>query len=134
MTFGCYLHVRHPDLAASFCGDAHIALGLLVDVPVVAGDGIKRGSRRMAARSGSVAGATKLSTAIFYANLNETSIGLFLPLFLMPHATPESFAKPPHRHEPRPLPVVPLGGGPCRWFHVPGYYIHGLRQAQSSHK
>ena len=59
-----------------------IALGLLVDVPVVAGDGIKReldgGKSRLI---GSWLGPTKLSRAMLYATI--TNIVAYLPLLLL---------------------------------------------------
>src|SRR5260370_41108006 len=49
-----------------------IALGLLVDVPVVAGDGIKRGlAERLPRRIAACLGPTRLAPAIFYASLTN---------------------------------------------------------------
>src|SRR6267142_4339695 len=65
-----------------------IALGLLVDVPVVAGDGIKRelaeGSPRKIA---SWLGPTKLATTIFYATI--TNIIAYLPFLMLTGNTGE---------------------------------------------
>src|SRR5882762_1349434 len=59
-----------------------IALGLLVDVPVVAGDGIKRGlAQGLPRRVAAWLGPTKLATAIFYATL--TNIIAYLPFLLL---------------------------------------------------
>ncbi len=80
MTFGVS-YMLGIDLQQVSVATLIIALGLLVDVPVVAGDGIKRGlaaglSRDIAAWLG----PTKLATAIFFATL--TNIIAYLP-FLM---------------------------------------------------
>src|SRR5260370_36157235 len=68
-----------------------IALGLLVDVPVVAGDGIKRGLAEGLPRGVAAwLGPTKLATAIFYATL--TNIIAYLP-FLMLRGNTGEFLK-----------------------------------------
>src|SRR5882757_7480627 len=81
MTFGV-TYMLGIDLQQVSVATLIIALGLLVDVPVVAGDGIKRGladglPRRVAAWLG----PTKLATAIFYATL--TNIIAYLPFLLL---------------------------------------------------
>jgi multidrug efflux pump len=81
MTFGV-AYVLGIDLQQVSVATLIIALGLLVDVPVVAGDGIKRAladgqPRRIAAWLG----PTKLATAIFYATL--TNIIAYLPFLML---------------------------------------------------
>src|SRR5712664_1187998 len=81
MTFGVS-YMLGIDLQQVSVATLIIALGLLVDVPVVAGDGIKRGladglSRQVAAWLG----PTRLATAIFYATL--TNIIAYLPFLLL---------------------------------------------------
>jgi multidrug efflux pump subunit AcrB len=81
MTFGVS-YMLGIDLQQVSVATLIIALGLLVDVPVVAGDGIKRGladglPRQIAAWLG----PTKLATAIFFATLtNIIAYGPFLML------------------------------------------------------
>jgi multidrug efflux pump subunit AcrB len=81
MTFGVS-YMLGIDLQQVSVATLIIALGLLVDVPVVSGDGIKRGladglPRQVAAWLG----PTKLATAIFYATLtNIIAYGPFLML------------------------------------------------------
>jgi multidrug efflux pump subunit AcrB len=59
-----------------------IALGLLVDVPVVSGDGIKRGlADGLPRRVASWLGPTKLSTAIFFATI--TNVIAYLPFLML---------------------------------------------------
>src|SRR6202165_818266 len=81
MTFGI-VYVLGIDLQQVSIATLIIALGLLVDVPVVAGDGIKRelaeGSPRKIA---SWLGPTKLATAIFYATI--TNIIAYLPFLML---------------------------------------------------
>ena len=68
-----------------------IALGLLVDVPVVAGDGIKRGlAEGLPRQIAAWVGPTRLATAIFFATL--TNIIAYLP-FLMLHGNTGEFLK-----------------------------------------
>jgi multidrug efflux pump len=81
MTFGVS-YMLGIDLQQVSVATLIIALGLLVDVPVVAGDGIKRGladglPRQIAAWLG----PTKLATAIFYATL--TNIIAYVPFLLL---------------------------------------------------
>src|SRR6266851_2568154 len=119
MTFGVS-YMLGIDLQQVSVATLIIALGLLVDVPVVAGDGIKRGlaaglSRRVAAWLG----PTKLATAIFYATL--TNIIAYLP-FLMLNGNTGAFLKS--------LPIVMTTALLCALVvamtFVPllGYYIH----------
>src|SRR6266446_3527906 len=87
MTFGVS-YMLGIDLQQVSVATLIIALGLLVDVPVVAGDGIKRGladglPRRVAAWLG----PTKLATAIFYATL--TNIIAYLPFLMLSGNTGE---------------------------------------------
>src|SRR5579864_2070487 len=81
MTFGV-TYMLGIDLQQVSVATLIIALGLLVDVPVVAGDGIKRhlaeGFPRLVA---AWLGPTKLATAIFYATL--TNIIAYLPFLLL---------------------------------------------------
>src|SRR5712672_1899861 len=81
MTFGVS-YMLGIDLQQVSVATLIIALGLLVDVPVVAGDGIKRGladglSRQVAAWLG----PTKLATAIFFATLTNTIA--YVPFLLL---------------------------------------------------
>src|SRR5258708_21046690 len=81
MTFGvsCMLG---SDLQQVSVATLIIALGRLVDVPVVAGDGIKRGlAEGLPRRVAAWLGPTKLATAIFYATL--TNIIACLPFLLL---------------------------------------------------
>src|SRR4029077_14685850 len=87
MTFGI-VYVLGIDLQQVSIATLIIALGLLVDVPVVAGDGIKRelaeGSPRKIA---SCLGPTKLVIAIFYATI--TNIIAYLPFLMLTGNTGE---------------------------------------------
>jgi multidrug efflux pump subunit AcrB len=81
MTFGV-VYMLGIDLQQVSVATLIIALGLLVDVPVVSGDGIKRGladglPRRVAAWLG----PTKLATAIFFATI--TNVIAYLPFLLL---------------------------------------------------
>jgi len=91
-----YVHAGYR-LAASFGGNAHHRLGLLVDVPVVAGDGIKRGlAEGLPRRVAAWLGPTKLARAIFYATLTNI-IAIFLFFAQRQHwRVPQ---KPPYRHD-----------------------------------
>src|SRR5712672_1787972 len=90
MTFGVS-YMLGIDLQQVSVATLIIALGLLVDVPVVAGDGIKRGLAEGLPRSiAAWLGPTKLATAIFYATL--TNIIAYLP-FLMLSGNPGEFLK-----------------------------------------
>jgi multidrug efflux pump subunit AcrB len=81
MTFGL-MHLLRIDLQQVSIASLIIALGLLVDDPVVASDAIKRelagGKKR---RLAAWLGPTKLAQAIFYATL--TNIVAYLPLLLV---------------------------------------------------
>src|SRR5437660_8841214 len=71
MTFGVS-YMLGIDLQQVSVATLIIALGLLVDVPVVAGDGIKRGlAEGLPRRVAAWLGPTKLATAIFYATLTN---------------------------------------------------------------
>src|SRR6266478_806575 len=81
MTFGV-TYMLGIDLQQVSVATLIIALGLLVDVPVVAGDGIKRGlAEGLQRRVAAWLGPTKLATAIFYATL--TNIIAYLPFLLL---------------------------------------------------
>src|SRR6266853_1430429 len=81
MTFGVS-YILGIDLQQVSVATLIIALGLLVDVPVVAGDGIKRGLAEGLPREVAAwLGPTKLATAIFYATL--TNIIAYLPFLLL---------------------------------------------------
>ena len=81
MTFGVS-YMLGIDLQQVSVATLIIALGLLVDVPVVAGDGIKRGlAAGLPRRVAAWLGPTKLATAIFYATL--TNIIAYLPFLLL---------------------------------------------------
>src|ERR1700688_498439 len=118
MTFGI-VYVLGIDLQQVSIASLIIALGLLVDVPVVSGDGIKRhlaeGFPRMTA---CWLGPTKLATAIFYATI--TNIIAYLPFLMLTGNTGE-FLKS--------LPIVMTASLLCALFvamtFVPflGYYI-----------
>ena len=118
MTFGV-VYVLGIDLQQVSIASLIIALGLLVDVPVVSGDGIKRhlaeGFPRMTA---CWLGPTKLATAIFYATI--TNIIAYLPFLMLTGNTGE-FLKS--------LPIVMTASLLCALFvamtFVPflGYYI-----------
>jgi multidrug efflux pump subunit AcrB len=87
MTFGV-AYMLGIDLQQVSVATLIIALGLLVDVPVVAGDGIKRAladglPRQVAAWLG----PTKLATAIFFATL--TNIIAYVPFLLLTGNTGE---------------------------------------------
>jgi multidrug efflux pump subunit AcrB len=87
MTFGM-MHALGIDLQQVSVASLIIALGLLVDDPVVAGDAIKR---ELAAGQPSVIsawlGPTKLATAIMYATV--TNIVAYLPFLLLKGTTGE---------------------------------------------
>jgi len=81
MTFGM-MHLLGIDLQQVSIASLILALGLLVDDPVVAGDAIKR--ELGAGRSRAVAawwGPTKLATAILFATV--TNIVAYLPMLLL---------------------------------------------------
>src|SRR5271157_1634418 len=118
MTFGI-VNMLGIDLQQVSIATLIIALGLLVDVPVVSGDGIKRHLAEEFPRSvASWIAPTKLATAIFYATV--TNIIAYLP-FLMLTGNPGEFLKS--------LPVVMTASLLCALIvamtFVPflGYYI-----------
>ena len=118
MTFGV-VYVLGIDLQQVSIASLIIALGLLVDVPVVAGDGIKRHLAEGFPRTTACwLGPTKLATAIFYATI--TNIIAYLP-FLMLSGNTGEFLKS--------LPIVMTASLLCALFvamtFVPflGYYI-----------
>ncbi|HKD76833.1 MAG TPA: efflux RND transporter permease subunit, partial [Ktedonobacterales bacterium] len=81
MTFGL-MHVLGIDLQQISIATLIIALGLLVDDPVVAGDAIKR--EMAAGQSRGIAawlGPTRLATAIVYATI--TNIVAYLPFLML---------------------------------------------------
>src|SRR5258708_3799189 len=81
MTFGV-VYMLGIDLQQVSVATLIIALGLLVDVPVVSGDGIKRGlAEGLPRRVASWLGPTKLSTAIFFATI--TNVIAYLPFLLL---------------------------------------------------
>ncbi|PYX12983.1 MAG: AcrB/AcrD/AcrF family protein, partial [Acidobacteria bacterium] len=87
MTFGV-AYMLGIDLQQVSVATLIIALGLLVDVPVVAGDGIKRGlAAGLPRRIAAWLGPTKLATAIFYATL--TNIIAYLPFLMLTGNTGE---------------------------------------------
>src|SRR6266536_667889 len=87
MTFGV-TYMLGIDLQQVSVATLIIALGLLVDVPVVAGDGIKRGlAAGLARRVAAWLGPTKLATAIFLATL--TTIIAYLPFLMLSGNTGE---------------------------------------------
>jgi multidrug efflux pump subunit AcrB len=87
MTFGM-MHVLGIDLQQVSIATLIIALGLLVDDPVVAGDAIKRALARGHPRSVAAwLGPTKLATAILFATI--TNIVAYLPFLLLKGSTGE---------------------------------------------
>ena len=118
MTFGI-VYMLGIDLQQVSIATLIIALGLLVDVPVVSGDGIKRHlAEGFPRRTACWLGPTKLATAIFYATI--TNIIAYLPFLMLTGNTGE-FLKS--------LPVVMTACLLCAYFvamtFVPflGYYI-----------
>jgi len=118
MTFGI-VYMLGIDLQQVSIASLIIALGLLVDVPVVSGDGIKRHLAEGFPRSVACwLGPTKLATAIFYATL--TNVIAYLPFLMLTGNTGE-FLKS--------LPVVMTASLLCAYVvamtFVPflGYYI-----------
>src|ERR1700733_7434610 len=87
MTFGV-TYMLGIDLQQVSVATLIIALGLLVDVPVVAGDGIKRGlAEGLPRKVAAWLGPTKLATAIFYATI--TNIIAYLPFLMLSGNTGE---------------------------------------------
>ncbi|MBI4909971.1 MAG: efflux RND transporter permease subunit [Acidobacteria bacterium] len=85
MTFGM-MYVLGIDLQQVSIATLIIALGLLVDDPVVAGDAIKRElAAGLPGRIAAWLGPTKLANAILYATI--TNIVAYLPFLLLPGAT-----------------------------------------------
>lgn len=85
MTFGL-MHVFGVDLQQISIASLIIALGLLVDDPVVASDAIKRSlSMGWKPRIAAWLGPTKLATAILFATL--TNIAAYLPFLALPGDT-----------------------------------------------
>ena len=118
MTFGVS-YMLGIDLQQVSVATLIIALGLLVDVPVVAGDGIKRGLAAGLPRDiAAWLGPTKLATAIFFATL--TNIIAYLPFLMLTGNTGEFL---------RSLPIVMTAALLCALVvamtFVPllGYYI-----------
>jgi multidrug efflux pump len=87
MNFGV-VYALGIDLQQVSIASLIIALGLLVDVPVVSGDGIKRHlAEGFPRRVACWLGPTKLATAIFYATV--TNIIAYLPFLLLTGNTGE---------------------------------------------
>jgi multidrug efflux pump subunit AcrB len=81
MTFGV-VYMLGIDLQQVSVATLIIALGLLVDVPVVSGDGIKRGLADGRPRNVAAwLGPTKLATAIFFATI--TNVIAYLPFLML---------------------------------------------------
>src|SRR5574341_901422 len=81
MTFGM-MRVLGIDLQQVSIGSLIIALGLLVDDPVVAGDAIKRELvHGHPSRIAAWLGPTKLATAIVFATI--TNIAAYLPFLML---------------------------------------------------
>jgi multidrug efflux pump subunit AcrB len=88
MTFGV-VYMMGIDLQQVSVATLIIALGLLVDVPVVSGDGIKRGlADGLPRKFAAWLGPTKLANAIFFATI--TNIIAYFP-FLMLNGRPGQF-------------------------------------------
>src|SRR6266576_955546 len=118
MTFGVS-YMLGIDLQQVSVATLIIALGLLVDVPVVAGDGIKRGLAAGLPRDiAAWLGPTKLATAIFFATL--TNIIAYLPFLMLTGNTGEFL---------RSLPIVMTAALLCAlvvamtFIPLLGYYI-----------
>jgi len=118
MTFGI-TYMLGVDLQQVSIASLIIALGLLVDVPVVSGDGIKRHLAEGFPRSIACwLGPTKLATAIFFATV--TNIIAYLPFLMLTGNTGEFLHS---------LPIVMTVSLLCALFvamtFVPllGYYI-----------
>src|ERR1700731_1675991 len=87
MTFGV-VYMLGIDLQQVSVATLIIALGLLVDVPVVSGDGIKRGLADGLPRSVAAwLGPTKLASAIFFATI--TTFLAYLPFLMLTGNTGE---------------------------------------------
>lgn len=87
MTFGI-AYALGIDLQQVSIATLIIALGLLVDVPVVSGDGIKRQlAEGLPRKVACWLGPTKLATAIFYATI--TNVIAYLPFLLLTGNTGE---------------------------------------------
>ncbi|HWC19636.1 MAG TPA: efflux RND transporter permease subunit [Terriglobales bacterium] len=87
MTFGI-VYLLGIDLQQISIASLIIALGLLVDVPVVAGDGIKRHLAEGFPRKVACwLGPSKLATAIFYATI--TNVIAYLPFLMLTGNTGE---------------------------------------------
>ncbi|HEY1469708.1 MAG TPA: efflux RND transporter permease subunit [Candidatus Acidoferrum sp.] len=87
MTFGI-VYMLGIDLQQVSIASLIIALGLLVDVPVVSGDGIKRHlAEGFPRRIACWLGPTKLATAIFYATI--TNVIAYLPFLMLTGNTGE---------------------------------------------
>ncbi len=87
MTFGI-VYMLGIDLQQVSIATLIIALGLLVDVPVVSGDGIKRGLAEGLLRTIACwLGPTRLATAIFFATI--TNIIAYLPFLMLTGNTGE---------------------------------------------
>jgi multidrug efflux pump subunit AcrB len=85
MTFGM-MQILGIDLQQVSIATLIIALGLLVDDPVVAGDAIKRSLAEGQSRANAAwLGPTKLATAILFATI--TNIVAYLPFLLLPGDT-----------------------------------------------
>lgn len=81
MTFG-FMDLLHVDLQQVSIATLIIALGLLVDVPVVSGDAIKRAlDEGHHPNVASWLGPTRLTKAIFYATI--TNIVAYLPFLIL---------------------------------------------------
>jgi len=81
MTFGV-VYMLGIDLQQVSVATLIIALGLLVDVPVVSGDGIKRGlANGLPRKVAAWLGPTKLATAIFFATI--TNVIAYLPFLML---------------------------------------------------
>jgi multidrug efflux pump subunit AcrB len=118
MTFGV-VYVLGIDLQQVSVATLIIALGLLVDVPVVSGDGIKRGLADGLPRSVAAwLGPTKLSSAIFFATI--TNVIAYLPFLMLTGNTGQFL---------RSLPVVMTASLLCAlivamtFIPLLGYYI-----------
>jgi len=123
MTFGV-VYVLGIDLQQVSVATLIIALGLLVDVPVVSGDGIKRGlAEGLPPRVAAWLGPTKLATAIFFATI--TNVIAYLPFLMLTGNTGQFL---------RSLPIVMTASLLCAlvvsmtFIPLLGYYIQRPRK------
>ncbi len=130
MTFGV-VYVLGIDLQQVSIASLIIALGLLVDVPVVSGDGIKRHlAEGFPRRTACWLGPTKLATAIFYATI--TNVIAYLPFLMLTRQYRRVPEEPSHRNDGFPALRTLCGDDVCS---VPRL-LHSARsgKARTNHR